>query len=162
MKNRGFSLTELLTVLAIITAVGTFAVLGYTAYTPKARILEAFRVLDDYKLQAMTYYIRNSGFDAAYIIDSEQSGLTHSIDLSNDTKYVQQVKSQSDINSTYILLGAQLVDSYGVASGANYVYIQGEVQGDGRVVWSCGSSTSNTDSVDEQLLPAECRGVNLN
>ena len=122
MRKKGFSLIELLTVVAIIGIIAAVGVVAYTGYVSKARKSTAENVMMQVSLAQTEYYsligqyfntsatcdgdssnsIENNLFDGGDII-TEESGYQMCIEL-KDSTYEITAKSSRD-ECTLIMLG---------------------------------------------------------
>ncbi len=168
MNSRsGFSLLELMVVVAILGGISTVAFFGYTKYISRAKISDAFRVLEEYKTTAMALHARSGTIQPYYVLftDSNLSGFLSGTPNGTSAvkqvslKYVDKISADSgtDGSNTYILLGAGLKSTDKFVAGADHVYIAGIQTPAGSFTWKCGISTSKGDTVSSDYLPEVCR-----
>ena len=62
MKQKGFTLIELMIVVSIVGILATVAIPAYSNYTVKAKISEAFSVIGPWKIGMMEYFFMNGEF----------------------------------------------------------------------------------------------------
>ena len=62
MQQKGFTLIELMIVVAIVGILATVAIPAYSNYTVKAKISEAFSVIGPWKIGMMEYFFMNGEF----------------------------------------------------------------------------------------------------
>ena len=82
MKNKGFTLIELMIVVAIIGILAAIALPAYQDYTCRAKMSEAINAMTPAKTAVTTYFAIQVGLPAA-----DWDGFSTNL----DTKYVQSV-----------------------------------------------------------------------
>ena len=150
MNNKGFTLTELILVLAIISILVAIAIPAYHNYTTRAQVSEALNMASVYKSELMSKY-GDSGSCPTVVTDLgvDSAGAINS-------KYVQSIA----LNTTYT--GAICAFEFtfnttgmnvGVA-GKKLVFAMMAYSGDGVASWECGSS-----EISQLYLPSICKGI---
>jgi len=66
-NNKGFTLVELMVVVAIIGALAAIAYPSYTAYTAVAKRSDAITALSTISLRLEEYYLNNDGYTSATV-----------------------------------------------------------------------------------------------
>ena len=138
MKNsqKGYTLIELMIVIAIIGILAAIALPAYQDYTARSQMTEALNLAGGQK-SAITEW-PSSNLDAGIVAPSGLTG-----------KYVEKVTISSTASAG--LINAQMKSSNVADSirGATLT-LKGE-ENSGSYVWSCWSSASN------RFLPSSCR-----
>ena len=149
MKNfKGFTLIELMIVVAIIAILAAIALPAYQDYTIRSQVSEG-SVLSDGVKTAMTEFYENRGYFPG---NNTSAGLAQAASING--KYVTGV----DVGTTTGVIKA----TYGNLANAK---ITGKVLGFsaitnggvGSVVFHCGNTTMT--NVDPKYLPTSCRGA---
>jgi len=143
--QKGFTLIELMIVVAIIGILAAIAIPAYQDYTARAQVTEAFNLGAAQKL-AVTEYHSNWG---VWPTDNESAG------ISADTKIKGTYVEKVNVKGSQIT--ATIKDS-GVASGikGSKLVLQGSAT-EGSYEWSCKKAVG-TD-IAQKYLPAVCRGT---
>ncbi len=143
--QQGFTLIELMIVVAIIGILAAVALPAYKDYTIKAKVSEALNVIQGPKMTAATYAMDNgsfSGFTTTFTATTYVSALTTASCGAAGATGTCALKLQ--LNNTKI-------DSS--FSGTNYVCLKSQDNG---VTWTCSGSASTLD----KYLPASCVSTN--
>jgi len=145
--QKGFTLIELMIVVAIIGILAAIAVPAYQDYTARAQVSEAFNLGGAQKL-AVTEYHANYGL---YPADNDTAGVADSSQING--KYVASVTiAGSTITAK--------MKSTGVASGVKdgaLVFKASTTAAAGSYTWQCGKTSAGT-TLENKYLPAACRG----
>lgn len=141
-KQQGFTLIELMIVVAIIGILAAIAIPAYQDYTIRAQVSEGLNLSGGAKA-AVTEYFQDRG---TMPTDNTLAGLALAAEIQG--KYVSQVNVASGtISVTYgnsahaIITGAQLDLAPDTSSA-------------GSVQWTC---TTGTPVIENKHLPAACR-----
>lgn len=135
-KNYGFTLIELMMVVAIIGILAALALPAYQDYTKRAHVEEGLTLAADAKLAVAEYYATNGKFP----IDNNAAGLPPSNTITG-----QAVKSilvnYSRVEITY---NTQILNN-------STLYIQGYLN-NSSIHWTCNQGT-----VPATYRPSSCR-----
>jgi type IV pilus assembly protein PilA len=141
MKNvqKGFTLIELMIVVAIIGILAAIAIPAYQDYITRSKVTELVTAGSACKASVSEYYQTQNVFPA----NNSSAGCAN-----NATKYVSSLTVSGNVITVTALTGAGAIPA--TASGA-YV-LSGASSSTGTIDWSCTSST-----ITAKYLPANCR-----
>jgi len=136
--QKGFTLIELMIVIAIIGILAAIAIPAYQNYTIRSQVTEGLSLADGWKTSISEYYAQNGSFPAASTTNA--SGVAGDISVSGNSvgKYVSQIQvtTGGDIVVTYS--GSQANQKItGLKLG---LYPGLDTNND--VVWVCGTATT--------------------
>lgn len=152
--QKGFTLIELMIVVAIVGILAAIALPAYNNYMIKSKLTEATATLDAAKVAVVEAYTSQGGgnFSASSPIAP----------LSKSAKYISSVNYYPNGSNVGITVGLQKTGNSSV--DGNYIGIFGTAATDGTVQWTCGTAGSasavtapqNTSSMFA-YLPAACQ-----
>jgi len=138
--QKGFTLIELMIVVAIIAILAAIALPAYQNYTKRAKVSEAIVAIDACKTSVTEYLSSNGSFPATMAA----SGCS-----TQSTQYVAALSVDTD--------GSITATTTNIATDANgdIKFAPTVSQGDASQIteWKCSSTITNT-----AVLPATCRG----
>jgi len=151
MKQQGFTLIELMIVVAIVGILAAIALPAYQDYTVRAKLAEVMVIASKDKTSVSEFFISRgnmptAGADAGIQIGA--SGAKQSSYLGN-VVFTGTGTNGTVATVTYVLSTAKLVSS---ASG-NIAFVGTGDQNTG-VSWSCSTGAT---TVAKKYLPANCR-----
>jgi len=139
MLQKGFTLIELMIVVAIIGILSMFALPAYQDYTKRTYVAEGIGLASAAKMAATEYYSSQADWPA----DNSAAGLPSKTQIKGQSvESVDLVK-----NVITITYGSKVTKEV----GKNTVTLTG-TDNTGAVEWKC------TGKVEKKWLPANCRG----
>ncbi len=145
--QKGFTLIELMIVVAIIGILAAIAIPAYQDYTIRAQVTEGLNLASDLKAAIGELYA-DTGSGAN--IDSGSNGLPAATAKSG--KYVSQIAvADGVITITY----GNDANAKLQATGSNALTLVPGTNVNEDIVWYCGGSGT---TIAEKYLPASCRG----
>ncbi|MBH2509409.1 pilin [Neisseria meningitidis] len=155
--QKGFTLIELMIVIAIVGILAAVALPAYQDYTARAQVSEAILLAEGQKSAVTEYYLNHGIWPG----DNNSAGVASSSKIKG--KYVKEVEVKNGVVTATML-----------SSGVN-----NEIKGkklslwakrqDGSVKWFCGqpvkrndtatdvAADSGNDKIDTKHLPSTCR-----
>ena len=158
--QQGFTLIELMIVVAIIGILAAIAIPAYQDYTIRAQVSEGINLSGAAKAAIAETYL-NRGTAPATRTAAGMSAAA----ADTQGKYVA---SLDVVNGEIVIVYGNEAHSKISAGGANTLVITPFLTGDDSVVWQCGMATTGASlsamgadtsgtNVDERYLPAACR-----
>ncbi len=140
--QQGFTLIELMIVVAIIGILAAIAIPAYQDYTIRAKVTEAINAMAPAKTSVAEYYVSQGSMPA----NATDAGFMTNI----DSKYVNSVTySRTDADNATITVSIKAIG--GDTASGQLIDLDGT--GDAsKVDWDC-----TYNSVDRRYLPADCR-----
>jgi type IV pilus assembly protein PilA len=147
--QKGFTLIELMIVIAIVGILAAIALPAYQDYTVRAKMSEPMAFLSEAKTTLSEYYATQGEFPASV----EEAGLN----TSPNTDIVASIKYDTTTFRVGALLQADVVPGNPATPGFSLSPVT--VTGSRTVQWICGGSEANgVNNVDLKYLPSTCRG----
>jgi type IV pilus assembly protein PilA len=145
--SHGFTLIELMIVVAIIGILAAVAIPSYQDYTARSEVTEAIQLTGQYKTMLTDYFLNNGSFDSVNLADLGGTSSGH---------YVTSITTGNASGATIMVIAT--FKTIGAAKG-----IQGKTfsleTGDGGKTWACGRQVTNVPATEigSKYLPATCK-----
>jgi len=154
MQNvqKGFTLIELMIVIAIVGILAAIALPAYQDYTVRAKMAEPLAALSEAKVTLSEYYASNRRFPP----NALQAGIN-----SNPNKnIVASVTYVSSSSGQGAIITAEIKPNVipGATSTVGFS-LSSVTQSDGSVIWNCKQSVVNSGAatIEPKYLPSNCR-----
>lgn len=143
--QQGFTLIELMIVVAIIGILAAVAIPAYQDYTIRARVTEGIGFAAAAKTSVAEYYISQGEMPT----DATEAGFTTDVstEIVQGLSYTQTNSSEGYIEVSFNDLGGDVTDG-------DAIRYTGEGSGQG-VTWDC--TTDAGQALPEKYRPANCR-----
>ena len=158
--QKGFTLIELMIVIAIIGILAAIAIPAYQNYTIRSQVTEGLSLADGWKTSISEFYAQHGSFPAG--ADTAGSATTIAVAGASQGKYVGTINvyAGGEIAVTYTGSQANTKLSGGILS------LTPGLDGNYDVIWVCGTNTAptgvsftapgSTTTISAQYLPSSC------
>tara|TARA_R110001599_G_scaffold65838_2_gene185889 strand:- start:138535 stop:139002 length:468 start_codon:yes stop_codon:yes gene_type:complete len=150
-KQQGFTLIELMIVIAIVGILAAIALPAYQDYTVRAKVSEAMVTLAEAKTTIAEYYSANNYLPA----DAGIAG----INTNPNTNIVASIYYSSTNVARLPLLTAVVTQATIPNGASDYEFVlSGTTASGNRIIWKCKPGLTAGTALATKYLPANCRG----
>ena len=151
-QQKGFTLIELMIVVAIVGILAAVAVPAYSDYTTRAKVTEGIAAAGAVKTSVADYYYANGTLPET----NNEAGLSAGGDYATDVVQSINVLGGTDTQNGIIQVTFQ--DIFPDSTTGNIIAFIPSESGTGVVEWQCSASTGGA-SLASKYAPANCRGT---
>lgn len=139
-RAQGFTLIELMIVVAIVAILAAIALPAYQDYTARAQVSEAISLSTGAKVAITSYYADRGAFPA----DNAAAGMEDPVNIKG--KYVQSLTVSG---GGLVTVEFDPAEASAKITGTQFT-LQADDSSGGSLIWECGG-------VDPKYLPSSCR-----
>jgi type IV pilus assembly protein PilA len=144
LKNvqKGFTLIELMIVIAIIGILAAIAIPAYQNYTIRSQVTEGLSLADGWKTAISEFYAQNGSFPSS---SSSTGGATSvAVTASSQGKYVGSISVTTGGVIVVQYTGSQ-ANAKLAAAGNNILSLNPGLDANYDVIWVCGTASTPTN-----------------
>lgn len=155
-QQSGFTLIELMIVVAIVGILASVAIPAYSDYTVRAKVTEAVAAVAPVKASVADFYYANN----ALPLDSAEAGLDDSTTADSvaggnyGTDVIESIAVGAPAGAGVITVAIN--DIGGSTVGSETLVYKPEIGSNGQISWKCEASQGE-GTLSERYAPANCR-----
>ena len=155
--QQGFTLIELMIVIAIVGILAAIALPAYQDYITRSKLSEATAALAEAKTTVAEYYAANGK------LGSTTAPNTYGINTAPRNSAVLSNLDVVGSDSTVSIYAVVYASTWNGPDGETAAFaLSGDTNADGTITWTClpgaSAGTVADDEVPAKYLPANCRG----
>jgi len=154
-KFAGFTLIEIMIVVAIIGVLAALAVPSYQNYTTRAKLTEVINIAIDHKHRAEEVFASTGNFPSTIGSTSIEPAVE-----SIDRIYYFPRDDRPSGGTTKLWIQLQLARGEVIPDNQLYfLLLEAEVGNSGTIIWRCGTRQSTPGQIPNRYLPNTCNAV---
>ena len=146
-QQKGFTLIELMIVIAIIGILAAIAIPAYLDYTVRAKVSEGLSLSNSAKVAVSEYYNSNGDFTAG----NSLYGLAAKEEIRGTNVSTVEVLAKGVIEVTY-------KNNLSTAANGKTLRLTPRTSAEGSVQWACSNTGGN--GMPNKYVPSNCRPTN--
>lgn len=157
--QQGFTLIELMIVIAIVGILAAIALPAYQDYIVRSKLSEPLAALAEAKTTAAEYVAANAQFPDPSTAFGINTGSNRGTRVLKNLS-INPATGLANGSTVYIVANVY-ASTWGGASGSvGQFQLSGSTNADGSMSWDClpGDGATTTSSIKLKYLPANCRG----
>lgn len=154
-KLAGFTLIELMIVVAIIGVLASIAIPSYQDYTTRAKLTEVINIAIDHKHRAEEVFASTGNFPSTIGSPSIEPAVE-----SIDRIYYFPRDDRPSGGTTKLWIQLQLARGAVIPDNQLYfLLLEAETGNSGGIRWKCGTRLSTPGQIPAQYLPSTCNAI---
>lgn len=164
--NTGFSLVELMVVIAIVAILAATAVPAYRDFTYRANLSSMFSEIQKFRIDMQEYYQRNGSFPGqgqgqlygwgsgtCYSVNGTSTQCNSGNNEINSGGVVRDIYQAGSNGTSFATMGIRLIsDTDKIGGAANQpIYLTLTAESNGTMTWAC-----NYSSLPASIQPSVC------